>query len=286
MFSSFPAIAFGGGGVRGGLHVGGLMALEKIRGNLTFPNGVYGSSIGSVVATAVAHNMTATQIKTMFDEHFHLENFVPSIRLSTLQGVLSKKGMFSMDLMEDTLTKAFLSQGIDLREKPISSSPQKLYILATNMTTCKPAILSGDIPILKALLCSCCLPFVFHPQVLFNNIYLDGGVSLHCVDGVVPPDCLIFRISKRPSAIFPSTLDALSLPQFFNHIYDVARKSQTGSNTIWFENDDVEILQELTPELRQKMIDQGYSQVLAFFAKRSAEEVDKGIHGSRANVIV
>jgi Patatin-like phospholipase len=282
----FKAIAFGGGGVRGALHIGGLLALEKVRGNLLFPNGVYGSSIGSIVATAVAHNLTATQIQTIFEEHFHLNKVVPSLRLSSLQSMFQRKGLFSMDLLEDTLIQAFLSQGIDLREKPISSSPQKLYIFATNLTTCKPTLFSGDVPILKAILCSCCLPFVFQPQVLFNNIYVDGGVSVQYLDEVVPHDCLVFHISKQAQPLFVSKLESISVFEYFGHLYETGRKSYTRSNTIWFENNDIEILQNLTPELRKKLVDQGYSQALVFLTKRVSQEVEQGIHGSGANVIV
>lgn len=282
----FPCIAFGGGGVRGAIHIGGLFALEKVRGNLLFPKGVYGSSIGSIVATAVAHHLTPIQIQTMFETYFHLDNFVPILRLSSVQSMLHKKGLFSMDLMEDTLVKAFLSQGVDLREKNISSCPQKLYIFATNLTTCKPTLFSGDVPILKALLCSCCLPFVFHPQVVFNNVYVDGGVSVRYLDEVVPHDCLVFHISKRAQPLFPSNIETISPFEYFSHIYETGRKSYARPNTIWFDNQDVEILQELTPQLRKQMIEQGYSQALTFLTKRLSQKVEEGIHGSGANVIV
>jgi hypothetical protein len=282
----FRSIALGGGGVRGGLHVGGLSAIEKIRGNLEFPEGIYGSSIGAVIATAVAFNLNASQIRTMFDEHFHMSKAIPSLSLSSIHSLGYKKGLFPMDSFEQSLIDIFMSQGIDLRNKTVSDSPQKLYIVASNMTTCKPTLLTGDVPLLKSILCSCCLPFVFQPQVLYNNLYLDGGICLHSLDDIVPKDCLVLHIRRSAKPVHVSNFEETSLLDFLGHIYEVSRKTPLGNNTIWFQNDDVSILQELTPDIKQRLFDQGRSQAFAFFAKRASEETEKGIHGSSANVVV
>jgi predicted patatin/cPLA2 family phospholipase len=268
----FRSIAFGGGGVRGGLHIGALMALEKVRGNLVFPDGVYGSSIGSIIATAVAFQLNATQIRTMFDAHFHLSSVIPPLRLSSVHSYVSKKGAFSMDGLETTILAAFDSQGVDLRSKLIKDAPQTLRIVASNLTTCKTTFLTGDVPLVKALLCSCCLPMVFEPQILYNNVYLDGGVCMGCLDKHVPADCLVIHISRPPQPIYPSDLPFMTPLMYMGRLYDASRGEKMHKNTLWIENLSIFIMQEITPEQKRHLIEDGYSQTLAFLTQRGAKE--------------
>lgn len=270
----FRSIAFGGGGVRGGLHVGALSALESIRGNLDFPDGIYGSSIGSIIATAVAFGLKSNQIREMFDKHMNLSAFMPTFRLTSVQNLLDKKGLFSMEKVESTLIQIFKEQGIDLKGKTCADAQQKLYIVASNLTTGKGTILTGGVPILDAIKCSCCLPFIFQPQVLFNQVYVDGGISLHYLHKVVPQDCLVFHISQSHKPVFAKSISEMTLFNFMSHIYDLSRRDTITSNTIWFRNDTIQILQELTPEDKQMLFDQGFSQTLAFFSERVPDKLE------------
>lgn len=270
----FNSIAFGGGGVRGGIHVGAIAAIETLRGNLMFSNGIYGSSVGSIIGTAVAFNLSANQIRTMFDTYFHLNEIIPSVKLTAIHSFMKQKGLFPMDGLDTVLLRAFDSQGIDLRNKKIADAPQSLFIVATNMTTCKPVLFSGDVPILTAIRCSCCIPFVFEPQILYNNVYLDGGVSMSYFNSIVPGDCLILRISQRNSPLYPSQLESLSILNYMGHIYLAMRKQSTNGNTIWFDDDNsIGFLQELTEEMKTKLFETGFSQTTAFLTKRSAQEL-------------
>lgn len=269
----FPSLALGGGGVRGGLHVGALAAIEKVRGNLQFPDGIYGCSVGSILATAVAFNLTSTQIHTMFIEYFDLEKFVPQIRLSSFTDLMSKKGMFSMDTLESTLIQAFKSQDIDIQNKTIQEAPQKLYIVASNMTTQNVTMFSGNVRILDAIKCSSCLPVVFEPQILYNQVYLDGGIFVDSLAGIVPENSLILHISAPAENIYPNEIANITIPTFLHRVYRNMRVKSFNKNLVWLQNNTIGILQELKPEDKQLLYDQGYSQTIAFLTKRSAEEL-------------
>ena len=52
----FYRLALGGGGAKGILHIGALQELSKFQ-PLYFQNGIYGSSIGSIIATYVAFGL-------------------------------------------------------------------------------------------------------------------------------------------------------------------------------------------------------------------------------------
>ena len=270
----YQALALGGGGVRGGLHVGALAAIEQLRGNLQFPGGIYGCSVGSIVATAVAFGMSSAQIRTMFDTHFDLDKFIPPLRLTTVTDLPARKGLFSMDLLEETLIDAFQSQSVDIRDKTLGDAPQKLRIVASNMTRQKATIFEGNVRILDAIKCSSCLPFVFAPQVLYKQVYLDGGIMVDSLSELTPPDTLVLHISAPAEGIYPGDISTLTLPTYIHRVYRSMRPSPTGSNVLWLRNSTVGILQELTPADKKLLFEQGYAQALAFLSKRFPQKLE------------
>lgn len=269
----FRSLALGGGGARGGLHVGALQAIEEIRGNLTFSDGIYGCSVGSILATAIAFDLSSSQIKTMFNTYFELEKMLPPLRLSSITDFTRTKGLFSMDMLEDTLIQAFNSQKIDIREKLIEDTPQKLYIIASNMTTKRPTLLTGKVPLLEAIKCSSCLPLVFAPRVLYNQVYLDGGLYVDSLSNVVPRDCLILHISEQSQHIYPNMIESISTAALIHTIYRTIREQTRTPNTCWLQNSTVGILQQLSEEDKETMVKEGYLQTAAFLAKRLTQEL-------------
>jgi hypothetical protein len=270
----FTSLALGGGGVRGVIHVGGLAALEATRGNLTFPDGVYGCSIGAIVATAVAFGLTSAQIKEMMIQHFDVSRFLPTVRMSSFRDVVVSKGAFDMELFDIGLLAAFQSQGLDLRDKLIRDASQPLFIAASNITTRRPVFFTGRIPLLEALRCSCCLPLVYTPQVLRGNVYLDGGLYMNSLDEFVPPGTLVFHISYSPRPVTPANLSDLSVVEFLKHLYVGRVRIGEHANRLWFQEDEIHILEELTPEKKERMYQIGYSQALQFLSKRAAEKLE------------
>lgn len=269
----FRSLALGGGGVRGGLHVGALIALEEKLGHLSFPDGIYGSSIGSVLATAVAFGMNTTQIRDMFYGHFTLDAFLPPLRLSTLADAVQRKGLFPMDMLETTLYNAFASQGVDLHGKTIQDAPQKLHIVASNMTTRRPVIFAGNIPVMDAIKCSSCLPFVFHPQILHNNVYLDGAILVAQIADIVPDDCLVIQLSSETPRIFPTDLESMSIMTYMDTLYTSMRRRSSTKTILSLQNDTIGMLHDITQKDKDNMVEQGRSQTLAFLTKRLAQEL-------------
>jgi predicted acylesterase/phospholipase RssA len=269
----FHSLALGGGGVRGGLHVGALRALEELRGNLQFSKGVYGCSVGSIVATAVAFNMTASQIREMFDTQFDLDKFIPPLRLSCFGELAERKGLFSMDLLEQTLIKAFASQNIDLRGKMIGDSPQTLYIVASNMTTQNATVFNKNVSILDAIKCSSCLPIIYSPQIVGGNVYMDGGVLMDSLVSIVSTDTLVLHISETSQPMSPSDLADLSIPMFLHRIYRNIRGKPVGPNVLCLYNATIGILHDITPADKETLCEEGYSQTLAFLTKRFPKEL-------------
>jgi NTE family protein len=266
----FPAIALGGGGVRGGIMIGGLAALEKHQ-PLVFPKGIYGCSAGSILATALAYNVPIPAMRLMFSTDFNLSTIIPSINLATITSFSTEKALFPMDWFTVTLLKAFDKQGIDLRNALIGDAPQKLNIVAANLTTRKTVFLTDKVPILDALRASCCIPFVFHPQVIYNNVYVDGGFYEHNLHRIVPADCLVFHISRSDLSITPERVKAMSVSTYAATLYESFRSESLSGDVIWFKNDTIMLMQELTEEQKTELYEQGFAQASRFLTKRLPE---------------
>ena len=278
----FKALALGGGGIRGFLIFGALKALQKQRGNLTFPDGVYGCSVGAVIATAIAFGLTYEQIEEIGYKFVNTSAFLPSYRHATILAFTQKNGLFTMDLMEELFLRVFDSVGIDLRGKMISDAPQKLYLVASNITTQKMTLLTGNIPLLAAMKASCCLPFIYHPQVIHNQLYLDGGVYAENMTLAVPKGTLIFDIAHIRQPVFTSTLESMSIFDMVRTLWAGLRSIRATTDSLNLHIDGIYLLDELKDEDKTRMIDAGYTQALRFFAKRFPKEVENVVGGDVA----
>lgn len=268
----FRSIAFGGGGMRGALHLGGLRALLEFQDKLVFPDGIYGYSIGCIIATALAFNLKLEQIQQMIDESMHLESVVREPKLSMFTDLVDKCGLLSMDEVEQSIIKAFLKQGVDLRNKVIADAPQKLFIGASNLTLRRPVFFTGQVPILTAIKASCCIPCFFQPQIVYGQVYVDGGVYMYYFDEYLPKDCLSFVVSYTPQSLRPKDLN---LPELVKQLYCGQRHPPTSKYAIWFKEDKVHVIHDIKADDKKRLIQQGYLQVLTFLTKRIAEEGHK-----------
>lgn len=273
----FGAIAFGGGGVRGGLHVGALQALEKVRGNLLFPQGIYGCSIGAIVATAVAFELKASQIQEMMLTYLNIDTLLPPLRLQHMKDIPVTKGLFPMTHVEKVLLDAFQSQGIDLRGKTIGDAPQPLHIFASNLTTHKGTMLTKKCPLLQSILCSCAIPILFQPQVLYNQVFVDGGLRMDVFHTMLPLETLFLNIDSPPPSIVSASLSMIDFSHYMFALYRNTRHSPTLSNVLFLRNKEIGLFQPLTDIQKQELIEQGYTQTLDFLAQRFSHKLDKTI---------
>jgi len=269
----FRSIALGGGGIRGFLILGGLKAVEERQGNLNFPDGIYGCSVGAVIATGVAFGLTYQQAEEVCIKYVNTSGFLPSFRYATILAFMQKKGLFTQDLMEELFLRIFDSMGIDLRGKMISDAPQKLYLLASNITTQRPTFLTGNIPLLAAMKASCCLPFIFHPQVIHNQLYLDGGIYAENMYDAVPKGTLVLDIAHIKQSIFPSTLESISVFDMVRTLWAGLRSVRVHADAVNLNIDGIYLLDELKDADKRRMIDAGYSQTMRFLAKRIPKEL-------------
>jgi hypothetical protein len=244
----------------------------EFQDKLVCPDGIYGYSIGCIIATALAFNLKLEQIQQMIDESMHLESVVREPKLSMFTDLVDKCGLLSMDEVEQSIIKTFLKQGVDLRNKVIADAPQKLFIGASNLTLRRPVFFTGQVPILTAIKASCCIPCFFQPQIVYEQVYVDGGVYMYYFDEYLPKDCLSFVVSYTPQSLRPRDLN---LPELVKQLYCGQRHPPTSKYAIWFKEDKVHVIHDIKADDKKRLIQQGYLQVLTFLTKRIAEEGHK-----------
>jgi NTE family protein len=217
----FRKLGLGGGGLKGILHIGALRELAKHQ-PLEFPDGIYGCSVGSIIATYVSFRLPIDDKLVEMTRQLSMDQFLPKLTFSDVSSALSQKGVFSMDMFEATVVKLFLEVGIDLKDMKIGDSPQPLYIISSNITRGIPTVFTKDVPILDALKCSCCIPGIFKPQVLYNQLYVDGGVFVPCISWI-QPDALTLSLTKqKTNHMTPQNITQISPIEFMKDIYSMA----------------------------------------------------------------
>lgn len=221
MSITFQKLALGGGGMKGVLHIGALQELAKYQ-PLEFPDGVYGCSIGSIIAAYVAFGLPLDNMKPLLQKYLSIERVIPKSSFLHMLNVFTTKGMYSMDLFEQTIIDLFADVGVDIKDKKISDSKMPLYIIASNITKGIPSVLSGNVNLIMALKCSCCIPGVFRPQELYGNLYVDGDLFNPCIANIVNPNkntLILSLIKQTGESITVKNIDKLSPIKYACQLY-------------------------------------------------------------------
>jgi len=149
-----------GGAALGYAHIGVLEYLEEI--NLT-PTTLHGVSMGAIVASIAALEISHKIKMTMFEEVFTSLKWV---KLSIF------KNLISTEKIEKILTEIF-------KDKTFLDLKKELFICATNYHTGKQVIFSKDnnVRLVDAILASMAVPALFEPRLINNKYYVDGYLS-------------------------------------------------------------------------------------------------------------
>jgi NTE family protein len=149
-------IAFGGGGVRGFVHLGVIRALDEAGIQADF---VTGASAGSIAASLYASGLPYTIIETVVRS-------VSELDLADL--VIHEQGALKGEALAEWVNEATGHRRI--KELPIS-----LGIAVTDLTNGK-ALLVVDGDVGKAVQASASVPGAFVPMQVNGAIWVDGGV--------------------------------------------------------------------------------------------------------------
>lgn len=225
---SFKILVLSGGGIKGLLQIGALEELEKEVGEIHkhFTKGIYGCSVGSLFAVALGFGISIENIKKLSENLSNFNNLIDMEKMPGLSTILTKKGVFPMIKFEKVLIDSFNSVGIEIKNKKLCDALIPLYINSSNISKGVPTIFTGNIPVLTALKASCCLPFIFQPQLINDNIYVDGGFITNILMSLVPKEdrdlCLGITIIHTKEKIKANKIEKLSPLDFLYRLYKIS----------------------------------------------------------------
>ena len=216
----FKTLGLGAGGIKGILHVGALLELSKHQ-SLYFPNGIYGCSIGSIIATYIAFELPLDNMVPLMKEYLHMNRMTPKFKFEHFSSVFSAKGMFPMETFEVSICEMFQKAGMDIQHKKIGDAHMPLYIVASNITKGVPTLFSKDISVIDALKCSCSIPGVFRPVELYGQMYVDGNLFAPCIASVMPKEeSIVFSLTKhRKRHLTPAMIETMSPIAYIDELY-------------------------------------------------------------------
>jgi predicted acylesterase/phospholipase RssA len=230
-------LGLGGGGAKGILQIGALMELSKHQ-PLVFPDGIYGSSVGSVIASCIAFGIPIENILEFVKTNSSVQKLIPSkFEVQNISKLFTSKGFYDMNVFNTRMIELFKTANIDIQNKKLRDAEMPLYLVSSNITKGVPTIFSGDVYVLDALRCSCCIPFLFHPQQLGDCLYIDGNILTPNLTSICSADTIIINLNKhRRHSIMPSQLESLSAFDYAKELYNIVtihnEKSQSSVNTV------------------------------------------------------
>jgi len=216
----FRKLGLGGGGAKGILQIGALRELQKHQ-KLFFPDGIYGCSVGSIIATLVAFEIPLDdEFLGLSKQFFSLEKFTPKLSFEHILTGFSGKGVFTMDKFREELKELFKLKNMDIETLAIKDAKMPLYIVASNITKGVPTIFTGDILLIDAIRCSCCLPVVYRPQELYGQLYIDGDAFLPYI-GSLYKDALILSLKTHTAKITSQNIEDMSIFRYIRDVYNM-----------------------------------------------------------------
>lgn len=155
--NSNVGLALGGGAVLGAVHIGVIQALEE---NQIKIECISGTSIGALIASLYACGINGTEMEKLLTNQSWFD--VSKISLSK-KGILSNKKLGN-----------FINQNIG--NKTFKQTDIPLRIVASDLIEGEKVILQ-DGSISDAVMASTCIPGIFAPITINDQVLVDGGIT-------------------------------------------------------------------------------------------------------------
>lgn len=149
-------IVLSGGGIRGISHMGVLKALKNFD---IIPDFISGTSAGSIVGATLAAGIDPEEAFNIYMETKLWRSFRPAF---------GSLGLINIETTSLLFKKYLVKENIEDLDIP-------LIITAVNFSEGK-AVQFTKGPLIKAIHASCCIPGIFKPVMINDQMYVDGGI--------------------------------------------------------------------------------------------------------------
>ncbi|MFZ4816257.1 MAG: patatin-like phospholipase family protein [Phototrophicaceae bacterium] len=160
-------LALGGGGARGGAHVG---AIRELLGLGLKPDLVTGTSIGALIGALYCAGMGIDLIEEA------LKAFKPSVMYELPQDWVSIMSPVKVEvLLEKRFSEFYTRSGYDIKRPTFADLEVPLAIVATDLVSKREVVIdSGDV--IRAVMASLSVPVLFPPVQIGDWHLVDGGL--------------------------------------------------------------------------------------------------------------
>lgn len=149
-------IVLSGGGIRGIAHLGVLKALKNA--GIKFSH-ISGTSAGSIAGAFFASGI---------DPEAGLDIFIKAKLFRFIRPALGSLGLINIEHVEELLKEHLPVDRMENLKIPLT-------IAATNFSEGKLVYFTEG-PLIRAVLASSCIPGIFRPIMIENQMYVDGGI--------------------------------------------------------------------------------------------------------------
>jgi predicted acylesterase/phospholipase RssA len=256
-----------GGGINIVSYVGVLQYLSE-KDLLKHVNNYYGTSAGGIISVMLALEYSIDEIKRFlftFDFQRVIDELDPTLLFDNM-GLSTGKNM-------EIITKSVIS--FKLGEDKIDYSLKELYqdkkiklTLTTYNLTNKCNVYwnhESDVPIWKALVSSCRIPFIFTPFEINENKFVDGGICDNFPIHFISRDQLKHTLAIYCYGSVNQTSIGYPLIDYIYDLMTIYMESTTNNFLtmyrpiiVYLKTVSVFVNFELTNDQKQQMFDLGY----------------------------
>lgn len=182
-YDHFLGYALSGGGAKGFAHLGTLKVLEEWG---LKPDVIAGTSAGALAGVFYADGYHPDEIVELFQK----KEFREFVELT-----IPTTGFFKSTGLHKFLKK-------NLRAKSFEELQLPFYAVTTNWEKASTVAFSEGYDLVDAVVASCSVPIVFHPQIINDVPYVDGGLLKNFPVSVIRKKCK-YVIGVNVSLILP-----------------------------------------------------------------------------------
>jgi predicted patatin/cPLA2 family phospholipase len=244
----YTVLGLNGGGMRGSLQVGALQELAEQEGeqclSLVFTGGVYGISIGALIATLIAFEFSVDELNMLTGLLGNMQDAFNPLRLQTLLSLTQTNGIDDGSKIYALLDQEFKKRGLDFSTLRIGDAAIPLNIIASDLTTLKVTIFRQSIRVWDALRASFSLPYIFTPHEIQDHLFVDGALLCQKIVDAIPAKkrahTLLLLTTQEPKVTLDNYLGMVPFCKSIKETYGT--KAEYPDNTCLLVEDGAQMV--------------------------------------------
>jgi len=181
-------LALNGGGMRGALQVGALLEFPSDNLLETFNGGVYGISVGAIIATYIAFGFSTRDLSEIFEEWVDVP--LRPLTIQSMKHAYSEtSGLDDGGVILERMRGNFArKKSLDFYKLRIGDARIPLHIIATDVENVQSVIFGKSMRLWDAVRSSISLPVVFTPHKIQDRLFIDGGILCSDISRCIPAE--------------------------------------------------------------------------------------------------